>query len=90
LTSRLIYVNTHITHMANITLAVPENLLEKMREHPEMNWSEVARQAIKEKMENLELLDKITTKSRMTAKDAVEIGELVKASMWKKLKKRTK
>jgi len=76
--------------MANMTLAVPESLLEKMREHPEMNWSEVARQAIKEKMENLELLDKITAKSKMSLDDAVEIGELVKASAWKKIQKRGK
>lgn len=83
----LIYVHTHNAHMTNITLAVPETLFEKMKEHPEFNWSEVARQAIKEKMETLELLDKLTSKSKMSMNDAVEIGEIIKKSAWKKLKK---
>lgn len=73
--------------MVNITLSVPENLIEKMRTHPEFNWSEVARQAIIEKMETLDLLDKLAAKSKMTMNDAVEIGEKIKQSAWKKLQK---
>ncbi|MFH1224819.1 MAG: hypothetical protein V1676_03365 [Candidatus Diapherotrites archaeon] len=42
--------------MANITLAVPDMLYEKMKVHPEFKWSEVARQAIEEKITDTELL----------------------------------
>ena len=31
--------------MANLTLSVPDALYEEMKRHPEIRWSEVARQA---------------------------------------------
>lgn len=34
--------------MAHITLSVPEELRKEMKKHPEIKWSEVARQAISE------------------------------------------
>lgn len=43
--------------MANITLAVPDTLHKKMKKHPEFKWSEVARQAIEQKIDDTELLD---------------------------------
>ena len=36
--------------MVSITLSVPEELKVEMDEHPELNWSEIARQAIREKL----------------------------------------
>ena len=37
----------HKTHMVkNITLSVNDEIAEQMNEYPEVNWSEVARQAI--------------------------------------------
>jgi len=64
--------------LVNVTLAVPEELHRIMRRHPEIKWSEVARQAIWEYARKLELLDKIASKSRLSEKDALEIGEAVK------------
>jgi hypothetical protein len=40
-----------------MTLAIPDALYEKIRKHPEFRWSEVARQAIEQKIEDAELLD---------------------------------
>ena len=42
--------------MTNITLAIPEELYNKMKKHSEFKWSEVARQAIAEKIQDAELL----------------------------------
>ena len=39
-----------INIMVSITLAVPAELKTEMDQHQEMNWSEAARQAIKEKL----------------------------------------
>lgn len=74
--------------MAHITLSVPEELKEVMNKHPEMNWSEVARQSFREKASQLELLDAIASKSKLSKKDALEIGRKIKKSMWKKQYKR--
>lgn len=42
--------------MANVTLAVTDELYNKMKKHSEFKWSEVARQAIEQKIQDAELL----------------------------------
>ena len=73
--------------MVNVTLAVPEELHRIMRKHPEIKWSEVARQAIWEYARRLELLDNIAHKSKLSEKDALELGELVKGGVVQKYTK---
>lgn len=70
--------------MVNVTLAVPEELHKIMKKHPEIKWSEVARQAMWEYARKLELLDEIAGRSKMSAKEAVEIGNKVKKRIGKK------
>jgi len=70
--------------MTTMTLAVPEELKKKMDSFQEMNWSEVARQAFKQKVEDLEFLRKFKSKSTMTEEDALKLG----AEINKKLAKR--
>lgn len=60
--------------MVNMTLAVPEDLQQIMHKHKDIKWSEVARQAMWEKARKLELMDKLLAKSKLTEKDALEIG----------------
>ncbi len=72
--------------MVNMTLAIPGELKEMMDKHAEINWSEVARQAFIEKTSQLELLESIASKSKLTEKDAEEIARKIKKSMWKKFK----
>ena len=70
--------------MTNMTLAVPEDLHQIMEKHKEIKWSEVARQAMWEKARKLELMDKILSKSRLTEKDALEIGRKVNRQIARK------
>ena len=69
----------------NFTLAIPKELHKKMREHDEVSWSALIRHTIEHKITDLEILDKLTAKSEMTEKDAIEIGELIKIRAAKKL-----
>jgi hypothetical protein len=48
------YVYTQFSLMTNITLSVPEDLYRKMKRRRDVKWSEVARQAIAERLEELE------------------------------------
>ena len=70
--------------MGNITLSIPEELLEKMRQFREIRWSEIARRAIEERVNDLEVLDSITSKSKLTLKDAEEISRRIKKSAHKR------
>lgn len=64
--------------MVNVTLSVPEELHKLMKGHPEIKWSEVARQAIWEYVRKLDTLDRIANKSKLREKGALEIGRIAK------------
>ena len=64
--------------MSTITLSVPEELKKEMDEFEVINWSAVAREAIKGKLEQLKLLKFITSKSKLTEKDALELGRKIR------------
>ena len=85
---RLYIVYAHNTQqvnmMSNITLSVPEELRKKMEQFPEINWSEVAKQAIKDKTSQLEFLKYFAAKSKMTEKDALELGKKVNKELAKR------
>ncbi|MHB1907440.1 MAG: hypothetical protein ACYCQJ_01060 [Nitrososphaerales archaeon] len=73
--------------MPNVTLAVPEDLHKIMKDHPEIKWSEIARQAMKEYAIKLQFLDNITSKSKFSERDAVEIGEIVNQNLSERYRK---
>jgi len=70
--------------MTNMTLAVPEELMAVMKRHKEIKWSEVAREAIAEKAEELKLMDEILSKSKLTEKNAIEIGRKINEGIAKR------
>nr|WP_228434490.1 hypothetical protein [Natrarchaeobaculum aegyptiacum] len=52
-------------------------LKERMEQHPEINWSEVTRQAIQEKIEALEMMDELTSESELSGRDVQEIADKI-------------
>ena len=70
--------------MATLTLAIPNDLKVKMGRFPEINWSEVARQAILEKTRLLERMEHLLSDGRLTEQDAVMEGRRVKRRVWQK------
>lgn len=70
--------------MVNMTLAIPEDLKKIMDKHKDIKWSEVARNAIQEKAMKIELMDKLVSKSKLTEKDALEIGRKIKEGVAKR------
>jgi len=76
--------------MVNMTLAIPEELHELMKKHPEIKWTEVARKAINEqaeKMKKLEWMNNALKNSNLTEKDAELIGEDLKKKILERLLK---
>jgi hypothetical protein len=74
--------------MTNITLAIPNELHEKMRIHSEIRWSEVVRKSISQKVEMLDAMNKIASKSKLTKKDVDEISKKIKAETFNELNKK--
>ncbi|MAE13477.1 hypothetical protein CMO92_02845 [Candidatus Woesearchaeota archaeon] len=67
--------------MPTITLSVPEELKQDMDESREINWSEVARTAIRNKVSQLKILRSICAKSKLSEKDALELGRKINRSL---------
>jgi hypothetical protein len=87
------YVISHICgceKMPNLTLSIPADVQEDMHKYPEIRWSEVARQAIIRKLEDLKRLDELNRDSKLTLKDVGELDHLVKKSAAAKLRKMAK
>ncbi len=66
--------------MPSITVNVDDDLKERMENHPEINWSEVTRQAIQEKVETLEVMDELTSESELTESDVQDIAKKINES----------
>ncbi|MBA7687836.1 hypothetical protein ES703_96309 [subsurface metagenome] len=72
--------------MTNITLSIPPELKAEMEKFPEINWSEVARNSIKQKIVELSFLKGLTMDSEITPEDAVKMGQEVNLLLAKRYK----
>lgn len=73
--------------MANITLSVPDSLHKEMKQFSDIRWSQVARNAIIEKIEVLKMADKLAQKSKLTEKDIKEFSKKIKSNAAKRFNK---
>jgi predicted house-cleaning noncanonical NTP pyrophosphatase (MazG superfamily) len=70
--------------VVNVTFAVPEELHEIMRRHPEIKWSEIARKAMWDYARKLELMERVVSESQFSEKNVLELDKKVKAEVSKK------
>lgn len=73
--------------MASLTLSVPKDLKQKMDAFRYINWSEVARAAIINKIQLLNKMDSLLSYSRLSQEDTVIYGRMIKKRQWAKTKK---
>lgn len=75
--------------MVSVTLRVSDSFKKMLDSLPWVNWSEIAREEIQQKLseeKKLKKLKKLVSNSEFTEEDADELAEQVKQSMHKKLK----
>ena len=70
--------------MAQLKIAIPSELQLEMANHPEIDWSEIAADAIRERLDLLRKMDALLKDSRLTEKDALELGKKVNRKVAKK------
>jgi hypothetical protein len=78
-----IFTNTG-DNMVNMTISIPGELKDDLELFPEINWSEVARQAFKEKIADLKFLLEFKKNSTMTEEEAVKLGKELNKSLHKR------
>lgn len=79
--------------MVSITLSMPEEVREKMKQFPEINWSAFIRKLVEERVRQLslkqELLAKLKEENESGFTDwTIELGRKVKKEGAEKLKKK--
>ena len=72
--------------MPNMTLAIPADLKEKMDHFKEINWSEVARQAINQKVLLMERMNRFFSKSKFDNTDIEKYASQIKKGVLRKYK----
>jgi len=72
--------------LTNITLSIPPELKKEMEKFPEINWSEVARNSIKQKIVELNFLNGLAMDSEITPEEALKMGQEVNLLLAKRYK----
>ena len=70
-----------------LSVPLPAGIKGEMKKYPEIKWVEVARQAIVERLEILEKMDEMLSKSTFTQEDALKHGKKLKKRIWKRHKR---
>ena len=76
--------------MPTATLTIPDNVKAEVQRFSWINWSEVARQAFMQKIEDMEFLRRFKEKSKLTESDALKLGREVSREVSNKLRKMAK
>lgn len=72
--------------MPNLTVSVDDELMEKIKAHPGINWSEAAREGLKRRLQELHVWDKLLEDSELTPDDIDRITSRVDAAMAERLR----
>ena len=72
--------------MAEIKVVIPEDLKRVMDRTPFIDWSNVARDAIRMQASKLARLKAIASKSKLTEEDALELGRKINKGLHERYK----
>ncbi len=72
--------------MPNITFSIPEDPKEEMDKYPGINWLEVVRTSIKQKIIELNFLKNFRLDSEIIPEEALKLGEEVSKLLLKHYK----
>lgn len=70
--------------MVSLTLAIPEDIKKEMNKFPEINWSVIAREAIKKRIILLKKIREFSKESELSEEDAIRIGRKVNEGLSKR------
>lgn len=76
---------TYSVPMPNMTLAIDAETAKEIRSHREIRWSEVARDAIRRKIQELHALDTAFANSKLTKADIDRLARRMNANILKRL-----
>lgn len=76
--------------MGNMTLYIPEDLERRMKERTDLKWSAIAREAFEKRLDELDWLNSVLSKSELTEEDAIRIGRKMKKGIARRIREERK
>ncbi len=70
-----------IFFMPTMTLSIPDDLYSVIKDHNEIKWSVIARNAMWDYARKVQILEDILEKSELTEENAEELSSLIKKSI---------
>jgi Arc/MetJ-type ribon-helix-helix transcriptional regulator len=64
----------------NFTVRMGEDLKQRMKDHPEINWSHVIREHVHSMLDDIERMNELTANSQLTNEDIDELADMINAA----------
>lgn len=64
----------------NFTIRMGEDLKQRMKNHPEINWSHVIREHVHSMLDDIERMNHLTADSQLTDEDIEELADMIDAA----------
>ena len=73
--------------MPNITLQIPTEIKEILSKHPEIKWERIVTDSLWNYAKKIRLIDKLTSKSKLSDRDVDRLDRTIKADLSKHYKR---
>ena len=77
---------SEVNDMGELKVVMPEELMHRIAEFPDVDWSATARRAISKKARQLAFLKYFASESELTEEDALELGKKVNEAVSRRYK----
>lgn len=72
--------------MVEITFRIPKEVKDIISRHPEIHWEKLVMDSLWNFAKKIQLMDSITSKSKLTQEDVENLDKIIKADLLKKYK----
>lgn len=83
--ARFIYQPHRFLCVPNLTISVDEELMQQIRSHPGVNWSEAAREGLRRRLQEIHIWDELLKDSELTEDDVAAMADQVDEAMARRL-----
>jgi Arc/MetJ-type ribon-helix-helix transcriptional regulator len=64
----------------NFTVRMGEDLKQRMKDHPEINWSHVIREHVQSMLDDVERMNELASDSKLNEEDIPELTNMINAA----------
>jgi hypothetical protein len=74
------HLHLDMSKAENFTVRMDEDLKERMKDHPEINWSHVVREHVRSMLEDVERMNQLASESQLDEGSVDELATMINAA----------